>query len=101
MRLDSLCTDSAMDCEPLYTPIHVHKHLVIIHECKTMMTIPIMCVQLTTVLPCKFCMKCCSREIFSSWAGEFLNWKKILLKLMVHHSGKFAPRGITHFTVYS
>ena len=43
--------------------------------------------QITDVPMYKFCVKCPSREVFSSLAREFLSRKK----LMMHHSGKFAP----------
>ena len=40
---------------------------------------------------CKLCAKCHSREIFSSWACEFLNWKSSA-KAKDSLFGKFAPR---------
>ena len=46
----------------------------------------------TLIYMCKCCIKCCSCECFYCLDHGFLNQEKILLKLRVHHSGKFAPR---------
>ena len=40
MRLASLCTYTAENLEFLDTPVHIHVHMVTIHEYKTIMTVP-------------------------------------------------------------
>ena len=60
MRLYSLCTYTAENCEFLDTPVHIHIHVVTMHEYKTIMTVFIVSVRQITVLSSKLCIKCCS-----------------------------------------
>ena len=40
-----------MDREFLDASVHVHMHVMIMHECKTIMTVLVVCVQQIMVLP--------------------------------------------------
>ena len=51
MRLDSLCTYTAENLEFLDTPVHIHVHVVTMHEYKSILTVLIKSVQQVTVLP--------------------------------------------------
>ena len=78
-------------------------HVVTMHEYKIIMTVLIESIQQLMVLYnyttlyeilCKLCTKYCSCEVVR--LVNFSKLGKFLLKLRVHHSGKFAPREITH-----
>ena len=45
MRLDSLCTYTAENFEFLDTPVHIHVHVVTMHEYKTIMMVLIVSVR--------------------------------------------------------
>ena len=72
-RLDSLCTAENLAIEFFDTPVHIHIHMVTMHEYRTIMMVAIYSLRAQVynmyklrLYPCnyKLCMKCHSREIF-------------------------------------
>ena len=66
MRLDSLCTYvyALENLEVIDTPVHIHVHVVTMHEHKPIMMVLIASVRQIMVYPYKLCTKCRSSEIF-------------------------------------
>ena len=80
MRLDSFCTYAVENVEFLDTPVHLHVHVVTMHEYKTIIY---QCTTSYGFTHIKIVQNATQVRFFSSRAHEFLNREN-------HYKGTFA-----------